>query len=235
MELLNVALSSIGSIIVLFILTKIIGNRALSELNMFDYINGITIGSIAAEMATSLEDDFMKPLLAMIIYSAIVLLFSFLSGRSTFWRRIFTGRSLILFNNGKLYKKNFANAKIDLTEFLAQCRLNGYFDLNELQIANFEPNGQISFMPKAENRPATPKDFSLKTENEKPSIPVITDGKILDGNLHYTGNDKQWLLKELKELGVNRPDDVFLAAVDYNNKLSAYIKLEDKPDRDLFQ
>ena len=159
MELLNVALSSIGSIIVLFILTKIIGNRALSELNMFDYINGITIGSIAAEMATSLEDDFMKPLLAMIIYSAIVLLFSFLSGRSTFWRRIFTGRSLILFNNGKLYKKNFAKAKIDLTEFLAQCRLNGYFDLNELQIANFEPNGQISFMPKAETVPLPRRIF----------------------------------------------------------------------------
>lgn len=235
MELINVALSSIGSIIVLFILTKIIGNRALSELNMFDYVNGITIGSIAAEMATSLEDDFMKPLLAMVIYSAIVLLFSFLSGRSTFWRRIFTGRSLILYNNGKLYKKNFSKAKIDMMEFLAQCRLNGFFDLNELQMANFEPNGQISFMPKAENRPATPKDFSLKTDNEKPAVPVVTDGDILDGNLRYTGNDKQWLLKELKELGVNRPDDVFLATVDYNNRLSAYIKLEEKPDRDIFQ
>lgn len=235
MELLNVALTSIGSIIVLFILTKLIGNRALSELNMFDYINGITIGSIAAEMATSLEDDFMKPLLAMVIYSAIVLLFSFLSGRSTFLRRIFTGRSLVLFNNGKLYKKNFAKAKIDMTEFLSQCRLNGFFDLSELQMANFEPNGKIAFMPKADYRPATPKDFSLKTDMEKPSVPVVTDGQVLDGNLRYTGNDRQWLLKELKELGLNGPEDVFLAEVDYKNKLSAYVKLEEKPDRDIFQ
>lgn len=66
MDLLNIALTSIGSIIVLFLLTKLIGNRQMSELNMFDYINGITIGSIAAEMATSLEGDFLKPLLAKI-------------------------------------------------------------------------------------------------------------------------------------------------------------------------
>ena len=72
MDLLNIALTSIGSIIVLFLLTKLIGNRQMSELNMFDYINGITIGSIAAEMATSLEGDFLKPLLAMIIYGCLL-------------------------------------------------------------------------------------------------------------------------------------------------------------------
>lgn len=79
MELLHIAAVSLGSIIVLFILTKILGCRQMSQLSMFDYVNGITIGSIAAEMATSLENDFFKPLSAMIIYAAAALLFSKLS------------------------------------------------------------------------------------------------------------------------------------------------------------
>ena len=71
MELINIVFTSLGSLLVLFLLTKIMGYRQMSQLSMFDYINGITIGSIAAEMATSLEDDFLKPLVAMIIYGIV--------------------------------------------------------------------------------------------------------------------------------------------------------------------
>ena len=79
MEIIHIILTSIGSIIVLFIATKIMGNREISELNMFDYINGITIGSIAAEMAISLEDDFVKPLVAMLVYAVFILIVSILT------------------------------------------------------------------------------------------------------------------------------------------------------------
>ena len=58
MDILNVILLSLFSLIALFILTKLMGYRQMSEMSMFDYINGITIGSIAAEMATSLEKDW---------------------------------------------------------------------------------------------------------------------------------------------------------------------------------
>ena len=71
MEILHIILTSLGSILALFLLTKLIGNRQMSQMSLFDYINGITIGSIAAEMATSLEDDFLKPLTAMIVYAPV--------------------------------------------------------------------------------------------------------------------------------------------------------------------
>ena len=58
MELLHVFLTSVGSVVFLFILTKLLGNKQMSQLSMFDYINGITIGSIAAEMATSLAVSY---------------------------------------------------------------------------------------------------------------------------------------------------------------------------------
>ena len=81
MELINVAFSSLASLAALFLLTKLMGNRQMSQLTMFDYINGITIGSIAAEMATSLEDDLLKPLTAMVIYSVVVVLISVTSSK----------------------------------------------------------------------------------------------------------------------------------------------------------
>lgn len=235
MELINVALTSIGSVVVLFFLTKLIGNKQISQLNTFDYINGITIGSIAAEMATSLEDDFLKPLLAMVIYTAVVLLISWSAEKSIKLRRFFTGRSLVLINNGKMYRENFKKCKLDITEFLTQCRECGYFDISQIQTAVFETNGKVSFMPKAMQRPVTPQDLSLKIKDEKPSVTIIQDGVVLDENLHYTGNDRQWLNGQLKNLGINNPDDVFLASCDGNNKLTAFVKLKEKAHGDIFQ
>ena len=73
MLILKIIALSTGSIVVLFILTKIMGQREMSQLSIFDYIISITIGSIAAEMATSLEDNFVEPLVAMIVYAVVTL------------------------------------------------------------------------------------------------------------------------------------------------------------------
>lgn len=234
MDLLNIFFSSIGSIIVLFLLTKLIGNKQVSELSTFDYINGITIGSIAAEMATSLEGDFLKPLLAMIIYAGAVILISFISSKYIGLRRFLIGRSIILLENNKLYKENLKKARLDMTEFLTQCRTNGYFDLSQVESAVFEPSGRISFLPKAQYRPVQPQDLSIPVSAEKPCVIVVSDGQILEKNLHTTGNDNIWLQKQLKEQGVNSVADVFLASCDSNNKLTVYIKLKNAPQNDIF-
>lgn len=234
MDLLNVALASVGSIITLFLLTKLIGNRQMSELNMFDYINGITIGSIAAEMATSLESDFLKPLLAMVIYAVITFLISILTNKSVRLRRILNGKTLMLYKNNKLYYKNFKKARIDINEFLSQLRINGYFNLNDVESVFLEENGKISILPRSEARPIIPKDVALFPEKEEPLITLILDGKVLSGNLKFSGNDITWLKKQLKEQGINKISDVFLAVCDSSNKLTGYTKLKEKPDRDMF-
>ena len=105
-DLPNVALTSIGSIVALFLLTKLMGNKQMSELNMFDYITGITIGSIAAEMATALESDFAKPLLSMAIYALAATVISLVASGSVRARRLINGRSIVLCKDGELYKKN---------------------------------------------------------------------------------------------------------------------------------
>lgn len=122
MDLLKIVALSFGSVIFLFILTKLMGNKEMSQLSMFDYIIGITIGSIAAEMATALENDFMQPVVAMGVYAIVSIIISILSYKSLKVRRIISGNSLILLDNGELYRDNLKKAKLDLNEFLMQCR-----------------------------------------------------------------------------------------------------------------
>lgn len=233
MEVVHIILTALGSIVVLFILTKIMGNRQMSQLSMFDYINGITIGSIAAEMATSLE-DFYQPLIAMIVYGLFTALISVITNKSVCLRRFITGETMFLYDNGKLFEKNFKRARLDLSEFLTICRNSGYFNLANLQSAILESNGKISFIPLSTQRPLTPQDMNLSPQQERAVIDVVMDGKILKENLKHTGNNEQWLEKELHHQGVKLPD-VFLATCDDSNNLSVYVKIQKGMSHDMFE
>lgn len=232
MDLLKIVWLSLGSLLTLFILTKLMGNKEMSQLSMFDYIIGITIGSIAAEMSTALESDFMQPLLAMIIYALASIIISFVSYKSLKLNRFLTGPSLILLDNGEIYRKNLKKAKLDITEFLMQCRTSGYFNLSDIQTAILEPNGKISFLPKAEKRPINPSDMNISVPVDKVVVNVILDGIVLKENLYHTGNDELWLEKQLVSQGIQNVNDIYLATCDCNNNLSIYLKkdLENKHD-----
>ena len=234
MDILHIILTSLGSIVVLFILTKLMGYRQMSQLSMFDYINGITIGSIAAEMATSLENNFTQPLTAMIVYALAALLLSWLGTKSIKARRLIEGTPLVLMNNGELYRENLKKAKIDVTEFLVQCRGQGYFDVSKLETAILEGNGKISFLPKVSDRPATPSDLGLSPEQDYMVANVILDGKIMEKNLRHTGNNEKWLLSQIKGQGADRVEDVLLATCDLNNQVTVFLKENQKEAGDIF-
>ncbi len=222
MQVLYIIVLSIASIVELFILCKLMGYRQLSQLSMFDYVNGITIGNIAAEMATSLDDSFVEPMTAMIVYALAALLLSWWSSKSIRARRIISGRPTVLLNNGQLFEKNFRKAKIDLNEFLAQCRINGYFDIFQLESAILEENGHISFLPKSGNRPLTPSDMQLTPDRDTLVANIIIDGHIMPKNLKASGKDEKWLNNQLQIYGISDIKDVFLATCDLNQQFTAY-------------
>ena len=218
---LQVALTTLFSAVALFILTKIMGHKQLAQLDVFDYINGITIGSIAAELATEIEQP-LKPFVALVIYAIIAVLLSIISDKFPATRFIILGDPVILMNNGKLYRKNFKKAKLDLNEFLCLCRNQGYFDINQIQTAVFEHNGSLSILPKVANRPATPDDLKVYPKQERILTEVIMDGKIVKGSLEKIGKDEKWLKEKLKEQKIPEIKQVFFATVDDTLTLSAF-------------
>lgn len=224
MNLIYVFFLSLFSVIILFLLTKLIGYRQMSEMSMFDYITGITIGSIAAEMATALDSSFLEPLVAMIVYGLATVLLACLTSKSMKIRHFISGSPYILLNNGELYEENFKKGHIELSEFLVQCRISGYFDLSQLQAAILEQNGKISFLPKAGERPATATDLNLEPQEEILLPTFIMDGHILRENLIHSGKDETWLLKQLAAHGCTNVENVFLATGNQNNTLNVYTK-----------
>ena len=213
MDYLHVILTSLFSIAALFLITKLLGYRQMSQLSMFDYINGITIGSIAAELANSEGSEFWQWAIAIAIYGAMTLLLAWCTDHSITMRRFITGKPIPLYENGQLLDQNFRKAKLDLNEFLMQCRVKGYFDLSQLEAVLFEPNGSLSILPSSAYRPATPFDLDRAVARETINFNIILAGKVMHENLAATGKDEGWLAQQLAQQGCTE-QEVFLAVYD---------------------
>ena len=223
MPVLTLCLTTVGSFAVLFLSAKLIGHKQIAQLDFFDYITGITIGSIAAEMATELEEPW-KPMIAMVIYGGITLALSLISSRLPRSRKYLNGTPTILMDHGKLYYENLKKARLDLSEFLVLCRQQGYFDLTTIQTAIFEYNGKLTILPVTTQRPVTPQDLDLSPDQELIFTELIMDGRILEDNLHRMGLDRTWLEKQLKQRHISSAKEVFLAVCDRNLKFVLFEK-----------
>ena len=203
-------LTALLSIVVLFLLAKLMGTKQVSQMTMFDYVVGITIGSVAAELATELEEP-AKPLTALILYGVVAFLISILTNKSVKARAVVTGKPLVLLENGVIYRQNLKKARLDLNEFLTYCRIGGWFDLNQLQSAVLEHNGVVSFLPKEADRPATPADLGHQPKQSQVQVPLVMDGKLLEDNIRQAGKETSWVYRGLLRQGYKDEEDVLLA------------------------
>lgn len=217
----STALTTLLSIAVIFLLTKLMGAKQVSQMTMFDYVTGITIGSIAAELATEMEAP-VRPLTAMLLFGLSAVGIALLTNKSLKARTIFTGKPLILLENGVIYRKNLKKAHLDLSEFLTYCRIQGWFDLNQIQTAVLEHNGVISFLPRETDRPATPADLSLSPKQSHVQVPFVMDGKLLAENLRRTQKEESWVHRALLRQGYADESEVLLALWDGGEKLSVF-------------
>ena len=221
MEFLYVILLSLLSIAVLFILAKLMGYRQISELSFFDYIIGITIGSVAAEMATNIDIEWWKGVTAMTIYAVIGILLSFLSQKSIKARKFISGQPIILVERGKIIKENMKKAKIEIDDLLTSARSNGYFDLSDIDYAIMETTGKISFLPVPLKRQLNPKDFNFAPVREGLYINVIIDRKIMENDLKNANMTKKELERQVKAQN-KKIENIMLATVDANKQLTIF-------------
>lgn len=209
MEFLQLILVALLSVAALFVITKMMGHKQVAQLDFFDYVSGITIGSIGAELATELEAPW-KPLVALGVYGGVSLLLALLAHKLPHTRKYINGTPTILMNGGKLYRENLKRCKLDLSEFMLLCREQGYFDLDDIQAAIFEHNGKLSILPCATIRPVTPADLQISVPKSHIGTEVIMDGRVLGENLARMGLDDRWLRKHLKLQGYKSAKDVLL-------------------------
>lgn len=223
MDILQLVLRAVFSLVILFIITKLMGYRQISQLSFYDYIIGITIGSMAADMATDLQGDVWSTLIPMIVYGVFSILISFLTVKSIKARRFMTGSPIVLIYNGEILHKNLKKVHYDMNDFLSECRSQGYFDVKDISYAIMEHTGKISILSNPAKRPCCPEDLNLHPQGEGLVTNLIIDGKVLPKHLTRIGKEEKWLEKQLKEKNM-RKEELILATYDINGNFEVYKK-----------
>ena len=218
----EILLRSVASVITLFVLTKIMGFKQISQLTFFDYIIGISIGSIAGEMAFAADTPVIDCVFAMAIYGLVAAGISFWTCKSYKARKFFTGTPIVLMDKGKIFPKNMLRAKFDLDDLLAECRHKGYFDFSDVYSAVMETNGHLSILPKEGKRPVNVEDLKLVPQQQQLVANIIVDGKLIPGNLKQMGKDESWLRKELEKKNIYSYSEVLLGTLNTNDIFTAY-------------
>lgn len=227
-QLLEIFIRCIITLITLFLLAKIMGKKQISQLNLYDYIIGISIGSLAADICLDTSKPLIDGLLAMSIYALSAALISKITTKSIILRRFFTGVPTVLIEKNKINYLALKRIKFDINDLLEQARSAGYYNLEEIEYAIMETSGQVSFQQKAENKPVTKKDMKINAPYEGLVANLIIDGKIMKNNLKNCHKKQEWLEQQLKVKGYQKTDDILLATLDENDKLIIYEKIIDK-------
>ena len=226
MELLDVTYRSLISLVTLFLITKLLGKKQVSQLSLFDYVIGISIGNFAAEATINLESNWLNGVLAVVIFGVVAYLVSILTMKSIIARKFFMGEPTIVIQDGKILKQSLKKIKFDINDLLEECRNNGVFDVEQINYALMEANGKLSILLKPEYQNVTIKDMNLKQEKNGLVANVIIDKKIMKDSLKALKKDEKWLLKQLKVQGTPLKE-VLLGTVDINEKLTLYKESDD--------
>lgn len=229
-EIYKVSLKSIISVSVLFVLTKIMGKKQISQLTLFDYVVGISIGSIAAELAINDSITYIQGIVSMIIYAIFPILLSIISLKSYLGRKLLDGVPTILIENGKINERCLKKTKMNINDLLEECRLKDVFDIGEIESAILETSGNLSIQLKSINKPLTLKDMNIKSNYEGLCVNLIIDGKILEENLKMIGKDIKWLKTEVYRKWIKNIDDILLAYIDSSDSIKIHLKSEDVPN-----
>lgn len=203
----------------LLIFARIIGKEQISQLNFFDYVLGITIGSIAATLTTDLSSRAWPHFVGLLIWCALGYVMEIISSKWRYAAKFLEGEPTIVIMNGKIMENVLKKMKYRISEILELLRNKGVFDVTQVDFAIIEPNGQISVLLKPEHLPLTPKDMNITVSPSGISSELIYDGILVEENLKQLKKDKTWLLNELKKQGIRDISDVFLATLNPSGSL----------------
>ena len=220
-----VVINSFISFIYLFIISKLLGKKQIAQLEFIDYVVGISLGSIAADMSVETEAPFYHALIAMTIFFFLALMVALIGRKNTFFKRILKGKPSVLIYEGQSDYKELVKCKIDINDLLSMLREKGYFDITEVEYALFEPSGELSVLPKGSFRPVVAEDMGQKAvKKSRLKNVLIADGRVSKSGLNEIGKDKEWLFKKLKIASKKDIKNILLATFDTGQGFTVFQK-----------
>lgn len=221
---INIFLRSVIVFIGLLFLTHLMGRKQLSQITFFDYVVGITVGSIAASIVVDRSINVIDGIIATVVWCAMPIIIGYIAVKNLAFRRFVDGEPKVIIQNGTIINKNMLREKYNIGDLLMQLRDKGVFDISEVEFAILEPNGELSVLKKSQYYPVTPKDLNISTNYKGLMTELIIDGRIITQHLNTINKDTQWLQEQLKSRNINNIEDIMLAGLQTDGQL--YISLK---------
>ena len=197
----------------------------MSELTFFDYVVGITIGSIASTLSVQLNQNTTATLAGMVVWGLLPILLAYLSLHSVWVRKVVEGEATVVIENGKIMEQNLARIRLSIDDLLSGLRAEKVFNIADVEFALFEANGKLSIQLKSQKRPLTPADLNLPTRYEGLPTTLIDDGKVLPDALQSLQLSQAWVRYQLEKESITDLATVALAQLDTAGNL--YVDLKD--------
>ena len=206
--------------ILLLIVTRILGKKQMSQMTFFNYVTGITIGSLAAEIITFDDQSIWHEVVGLIWWCLLTALLAYITLKSSKLRKVIDGKPSILVKNGVIQEKELKSTRVNIEELSMMFREQGIFSVKDVDYAILEQNGQLSILKIQEQITVSRKDMSIPTSQPK-YLPaeMIIDGRIIHKNLTSYGLNLQWLKNQLNQQGITNIEDVFYAEIQGDGSL----------------
>lgn len=226
--ILVVVIRSFICFFILLLLVRLMGKQQVAQLTFFDYVVGITIGSIASTLSVQVNESMLATMAGMATWATLAILLAFLSMHSPRIRQIVDGGPTVVVANGKILEDNLKRIRIPIDQLMAELRTKGVFNMADVEFALFEPGGKISVQKKYQKQPVTPGDLNISPQYEGLPTNLIVDGVLLPETLRSLNLTKAWLHHQLKQQNIQDIAEVSLAQLDTKGNL--YVDLKgDKP------
>lgn len=210
---------TVASFLILLLLTRLLGKQQVSQLTFYEYLNGITFGSIAANMATDDLANAPDHLVGLVTYGILTLLVSWLALKNRKIRKALAGEPVIVIQDGNILEDNLRKMHMDLDELTMLLRAENIFDYKELELAIVEQSGALSVMKKPAYQGVTRQDLHLHAKSKGLAVEVIIDGQIVYENLRAMDLDGKWLVEQLRQRKIAKASQVCLATVNKQRQL----------------
>jgi uncharacterized membrane protein YcaP (DUF421 family) len=204
--------------IYVFIIIKVLGQRSMVAINPIDFLFAVIIGDVVGEPLSSGDLPLAGPLSAAAVIAAIHLFLSYIALKTPRFRRVIEDEPIIIIEKGKILHKELSKAKITMESLLMDMRLQDAADLNEVDYAILESNGQISVIKKSQYQSLTPNDMQKQAPVKGYPTVLIQDGKVVKPNLEKVGT-KGWLEEQLQKHGIRHHSDCFLMTMDEGGQI----------------
>lgn len=218
-EIIDIVLQTLIAFFSILLITRILGRQQVAQLTVYEYINGITFGSIAATVATDLENPSMQHIVGLFLFGTLTFAMSYACKKNRSLSKIIDGEPVLVVQDGHILEKNLSKYQYTVDDLNHLLRKKDIFNIQDVKYAILETTGEINIVKVANKENVKVEDMSLQVAQEDLITDIVVSGKIIYENLKKKSVSVKWLTSQLKMMGVKNIEDVYYATLDKDKKI----------------